>query len=200
MEKDVNGPFVRTMPTLTPSSQRQASLLALLQQSNGFWAAGHAVLFLPSGKAVPGLPTLEEFNDPKGWVSKYAGDVGKALFFALDALGQPFGILDDKIVLLDPEAGSLKDIAPGFAKFMEDIESDSVLSGADVIQGWLDSGRDFDPTKRLMPMPPIIAGGTTDPAGLVLVEVLERAEATASIHEQIKDIPDGQPIRFKVSP
>ena len=199
-EFEVHGPLSEDPSTLKAEGGLSSKLVEMLDQSNGFHLHGGALLFLPSGSGVNGLSTIEEFNAAP-WKTSYGPEISRALFFAVDAIGYPFGILDERIIQFDPETGELTEIATDFDAFFSASEADpNGIAGAWLYGAWLDAGRQINANERLAPNHPLIFVKTSGIDDFHAENMLNRTAFNAYLYEQTKDLPDGAKVKFVVTP
>ncbi|AOG03117.1 hypothetical protein [Bosea sp. RAC05] len=199
-EVEANGPLSEGKSAFNSDKGLESKLANLLHQSNGFHFYRGALLFFPSGTAMYGIPTIEEFN-AAAWKASYGPEVSTALFFAVDTLGYPFGIANERIVQLDPETGEMNEIADDFLGFFEAVHRDpDTLIGAGLFQAWVEAGRMIGANERLAPNLPFITAKASAIDDFHAEDMLSRAAFNAYLFEQTSALPKDARVAIKVVP
>lgn len=173
-------------------------LLSMLFERNGFYALESALHVFPS-RSVGQSIGLDEWNDNALWRADYQGMADGCLFFAEDIFGGQFCIKDGKIYAFDPETGALEYLADDIAGWAAAIVSDyEMLTGYPLAHEWQARHGPITANKRLLPKVPFVAGGEFQLDNLYLADAVEGMKSRADIANQIKDLPDGAPIKFDV--
>lgn len=196
---ELDGPISKAPPEFSGDSRLAKALRQVLDQANGATAYDGAFILLPSGDASVTV-SMEEFN-AGDWKVAYPPRVQQTWFFALDAIGMPFGIMDEEIVKLDPETGELTPIAGKIGEFLGAVEAnpDQTIR-LDVFEAWAKAGRSLPARSRLAPKTPVMMGGGEGPEDLYEADIMERADFNAHLYAQTKDLPDGYKVTFKITP
>jgi hypothetical protein len=189
----MDGPLSRTKPGFEPSSERERSLRKLLDQSNGFHMKA-AFLLLPSADDTVAY-SIETYN-AGAWKVAYGPEVSSSLFFALDALGSPFGICGNRICQLDPETGAFETFASDFRDLFDRVASSPESIGVPLVEAWTGSGRSLTLFQRLAPKVPFILGGRGRVEDLYAADILERRDFNADLHAQTKGLADGTSVKL----
>jgi hypothetical protein len=172
---------------------------SLLSLHNGLTAfdGGLRIFGTKPGK----LPTLQEWNEQKGWRSAYKELVKETLiFFAEDVFGNQFAFDDGGVVYLDVENGRAAPFANSFSQWLSIILEDPV----DTLQlmlykGWLGKGERLEPSEHLCPVYPFIVKADPPLKELYRVKSMEDMLYKGNFAYQIKDVPDGAQIKIKVT-
>ncbi|MEZ5344501.1 MAG: SMI1/KNR4 family protein [Pyrinomonadaceae bacterium] len=170
----------------------------MLTERNGFYAFESALHVFPSQSNGSEIG-LEDWNRSTLWRDEYDGLAEGCLFFAEDVFGTQFCITKDQICIFDPETGSLEFLANTIEEWAEIVLSDfKVLTGYPLAHEWqIHHGR-IPNGKRLVPKTPFVAGGKFDIENLYLCDAVESMKFRAKIAKQIKDLPDGSRITFRL--
>lgn len=188
---------------LSEELMSQAGFLAtelheMLSRRNGFYALEKALHVFPScslGEVIG----LDEWNSVSLWRVEYDGFISNCLFFAEDIFGTQFCIHNEKVKTFDPETGEFEYLAEsidGWANAI--IQNYDVLIGYSLAHEWQKNNGVLPENKRLLPKRPFVAGGEFDIDNLYLCGSVEGMKLRASIANQIKDLPDGAQIQFKI--
>lgn len=176
-------------------------LAELLSARNGFVAFESALHVFPTGRAVQGEMTLEQWNAIDLWRKHYDHLDGGALFFAEDVFGGQFAIRNDAVELFDPETGeftTLSTTIEGWAAAL--LDDPAVLTGYPLAHQWqMEHGR-LTTQQRLVPKQPFVLGGEFSLQNLYVVDAAVGMRLRGDIARQLKDLPDGATVRFEVGP
>lgn len=174
-------------------------LAAILHQRNGFYAYGGSLLFRPFGQWDDPRDIIQ-WNSPDLWISSYTVDLGDAVFFAEDVFGCQFCIKGNAIELFDPETGSFEHLAPDFHGLSEMLRSDANgLTGYPFLNEWSRSHGGLAVGQRLVPKLPFVCGGAFEIENLAAVGDVQGMLFRADLCNQIKDVPDGGKIVFRIA-
>lgn len=174
-------------------------LAALLAARNGFSAFESALhVFHTGGKEESG--SLEAWNAATGWRSDYEGLDEGLLFFAEDVFGIQFAIRDELIYTFDPETGGREVCARSIEEWAGKIlDNYDELTGFPLAHQWqMENGR-LPAGARLVPKIPLVLGGTFELDNLYAMDAADSMTMRASIAKQIRDLPDGTTVTFRVT-
>ncbi len=149
----------------------------------------------------PGLlPTLRDWNKRDGWRSAYKEMVKENLiFFAEDVFGNQFAFEKEKILYFNVETGRTTSFANSFSEWLSIILEDPVDTLQLILfKNWLDQGERLSPSEHLCPVYPFIVKSDPELKELYRVDGTEDMLYKGSFAYQIKDVPDGTPIKIKV--
>jgi hypothetical protein len=174
-------------------------LATLLGWCNGFYAYESALLVRGGGN-VPPPRDLAAWNTPDAWLAQYDDfNLGPMLFFAEDVFGNQFAIASDRVVLFDPETGRMEKVAQTLEDWARVVLGDyAYFTGYPVAHEWQKRNGPLRPGTRLMPKIPFVCGGEFAVSNLGPIEEREGMAFRASLARQIKDMPDGAAIQFKI--
>lgn len=174
-------------------------LLGLLKHKNGFYAFESA-LHVFSAQSVGKEIGLTEWNSPDLWICEYQGMANECLFFAEDVFGGQFCIKSDGIYSFDPETGAFEFLAPDIEGWAQTILNDyEVLTGYPLAHAWQQSRGALAAGTRLVPKVPFVTGGEFSTGNLLALESVKAMQLRANLAIQIRDLPDGASITWKVT-
>jgi len=170
----------------------------LLATRNGFWAYEFSLLVRPFRNGAAPLGILE-WNEMQLWKGSYNCDLDHVLFFAEDAFGCQYCLIDDKVSLFDPETGQFEELASSLQCWTQAVIGDyEYRTGYPLAHAWQIQNHPFRPGTRLLPNVPFVLGGKYELENLHIGDDVEGMIFRASIANQIRDVPDGQQIVLEV--
>jgi len=173
-------------------------LLQLLTERNGFYCFESALHVFPSGCAAS-VMSIERWNSTDLWRKDYASAVEGYLFFAEDVFGDQFGLNGVKVYRFDPENGEIQESATSLEKWAGKLLEDTDYeTGYSLANAWQQQNGPLAPGMRLVPKVPFILGGEYKADNLYALDAIEAMKYRADIWNQIKNLPDGTPVRIKV--
>jgi hypothetical protein len=173
-------------------------LISLLQRKNGFYAFESA-LHIFSTQPCSSEISLTEWNAPDLWKDAYQGLAKDAIFFAEDIFGGQFCIKRDGIHTFDPETGNSQRLSKDFEGWASSVLNNfKVLTGWPLGHEWQRSNGRLACGMRLVPKVPFVMGGKFSVQNLYALASVKAMRMRASVAVQIKDLPDGAEIRFKI--
>lgn len=179
--------------------EREAELLELVTLRNGFFAFESALHVFPSGPAVAGW-SLEDWNAAPAWKDAYGGLADGALFFAEDAFGGQFAIKDGTIARFDPETAEYAQMAEDLAGWCRALLDDfDFQTGYSLIAEWQRTHGPIGLQERLVPRTPFVLGGDYAIDNLVALDAAEGMRLRGDLARQLKDLPDGARVVYRVS-
>lgn len=174
------------------------ALLALLKQKNGFFAFESALHVFPARSSTQSVG-LVEWNAEELWTGLYAGAAAGCLFFAEDIFGCQFCIREDEVQLFEPETGEWSFFATDLENWAERILDDyEFVTGYPLARKWQASNGVLAVGQRLVPKIPFVMGGEYQLDNLYSLDAVKAMQLRAEIARQIRGLPDGTHIRFKV--
>ena len=183
----------------TAGEKFATDLSVLLSLKNGFFAFESALHVFPS-RSGPSGPGLLEWNDTSLWARDYQGMADGYIFFAEDIFGAQFCARQDGIYSFDPETGAVDHLADdidGWARaILDDYE---VLTGHTLSHGWQAQYGALPPNTRLVPKIPFVTGGEYVIENLYVLDSTKAMQLRANLAVQIRDLPDGAPIKWQVT-
>ena len=194
-----SAPLVDSGPGALGPGPREAELADLLGDRNGFYAFASALHVFASGAESAAGGSLEAWNDPDGWRSAYGGLVDGYLFFAEDVLGSQFAIRDDRIHTFDPETGQFEVLASSVEDWADQLLTDyDVLTGYPLARDWQQEHGALPPGKRLVPKIPFVLGGDFVTSNVYAADAAEGMRVRGDLALQLRDLPDGAKVRYRV--
>ncbi len=189
---------LRNLSTDSSNSRLQSELLAMLRLRNGFYAFEGALHILPAGSQAA-VMSLEEWNSADLWRYEY-GDLAEGLtFFAEDALGNQFCLREDGVFSFDAETGGTNFIGPSIEDWASRVLFDyGFLTGFPLLHEWQVTHGRVPTGSRLLPVVPFVIGGEYSVANLRLAGAVSGMCSRGNLARQIRDLPDGAQIEFKV--
>lgn len=176
-----------------------AELARLLSSRNGFYAYESALLVRGSGN-VPPPRDIAAWNARDAWLVQYDDfNLDPMFFFAEDSFGNQFAIASGQVVLFDPETGTSVEVAPTLEDWARIVLDDyAYYTGYPVAHDWQMQNGPLRPGTRLMPKIPFVCGGEFAASNLAPIEEREGMALRANLARQIRDLPDGATINFKI--
>jgi hypothetical protein len=173
-------------------------LLGWLRWKNGFFAFESAFHVFPVGLA-DGIVDLNTWNRPSTWRNMYGGLANGYLFFAEDIFGDQFCLKQDGVGRFDAETGAVTHLCEGLDSWAELVLREFELyTGYRLAHEWQVRNRPLRTNERLVPKMPFITGGRYVTDNLAAVDSLQGMRFRGELAVQIRDLPDGTPIRYKV--
>jgi len=121
------------------------------------------------------------------------------LFFAEDAFGNQFAIDADRVVFFDPETAKAEKVAQTLEDWAGILLDDyAYYTGYPVAHEWQVRNGPLRPGVRLLPKVPFVCGGEFSVSNLGPIEEREGMGFRANLARQMKDLPDGARINFKI--
>lgn len=194
------GKPVNQLPSeiITLAGSFTSELEPLLAIKNGFLGFESALHLFPVGPVIEGY-NLTDWNRDDLWRFEYEDMAKGYLFFAEDIFGEQFCIQSNNIYRFNPETGDSEEMAHSLeewaGRILEDYEFETGYSLAHEWQqhhGFLPLG------KRLIPITPFVGGGKYELENLHLLDAAEGMRLRAALARQIRDLPDGTQIQFKM--
>jgi hypothetical protein len=120
--------------------------------------------------------------------------------FAEDALGDQFLLRDGAVLHLWAETGELEPAAPDLATWLAALLADPERTLAlEPLLAYLNAGRTLAPGQLLAAYPPFCVTQSEQGVTLEAQDWLERRLFLAELARQIRGLPEGAEVRFKVS-
>lgn len=190
------GPPIDDQQTLKKLPSDLASLLKLV---NGFIQFGGAI-------HIRGVSKLPEWHSIRhAWEStdafhRHYRSVKKTdIPFAQSALGDQYFIRNDVVHQLDAECDEIESLDIDLKTFLEEVQSDpnGVLNLEPLEEFWGHGGL-LEPGQLLSVMPPFVLAQADTKYSYRAISALDRLRFLADFAKQIRDLPDGAAISFKV--
>ena len=173
-------------------------LLELLVERNGFYAFESALHIFPSN-CSDSLMDIETWNTNTLWRDEFGAAAKELVFFAEDAFGEQFAISQGSIYRFDPESAAVKEFGSTLDDWAERILLDYAFeTGYQQIHEWQQRNGKLGDDQRLIPKTPFVLGGSYEVDNLFALDAVKAMRYRADIWKQIRDLPDGTPVQFKV--
>lgn len=188
------GPLAAGSPAGAPEQ-----LVPLLELSNGFYAFESALHVFPAGAAGSELPGLGEWNSATLWRDAYKELAEGLLFFAEDVFGGQFALRGSEVVTFEPETGEVEVLAGDIEQWAAAVLADyQLLTGFGLAHEWQSSHGALAPGTRLLPKRPFVLGGEFAVDNLYALPAAQGMRLRGQLALQIRDLPDGATIQFKI--
>lgn len=176
-----------------------ANLAGLLRQINGF-IQFHGGLHVRGACHQPDWHSLREaWDGADAFWRLYPAVHQTDVPFAEDCLGDQFLLRDGVTHRLAAETGEVESLGVGLREFFEAVAADPVefLSLQPLLQHQQDGGQ-LEPGQLLAAFPPFCIGESADGVSLTAISTGERRSFLADLATQLRDVPDGGEIVFRV--
>lgn len=172
---------------------------SLLRTRNGFYAFESALHVFPAGPASGRELTLRQWNAPDLWRFEYEELTQGAFFFAEDAFGNQFCAREGRVYSFDAETGELSAIADDLEGWARRLLEDYLeLTGYPLLHQWQEKNGSLPVGTRLVPKRPFVLGGEYSLANLCSMGAVSAMKSRGNLARQIKDLPDGAGVEFRI--
>ena len=176
-----------------------SELAEMLRARNGFYAFESALHVFASGDQRAAGDSLEAWNAPTTWRAGYDGLADGFVFFAEDVFGSQFAIRNERVYVFDPETGSAEPMASSVEDWADQLLSDyEVLTGFPLAHRWQQANGPIPAGQRLVPKIPFVLGGDFEISNVYLVDAREGMRLRSELAVQIRDLPDGAQVQYRV--
>lgn len=173
-------------------------LLGVLRRKNGFYAFESALHVFPAS-SFEGEMTLSRWNSFGLWRHEYADLADTKLFFAEDAFGNQFCFHDGGIWSFDAETGGLETCGKTLEEWAERILEDyQLLTGHPLLHQWHVRNGALPNGQRLLPKVPFVLGGEYVLENLRAIAAISGMKTRGNLARQIRDLPDGAQVQFRI--
>lgn len=176
-----------------------ANLAELLEQVNGF-IQFHGGLHVRGVCREPPWHSLRNAWDGDVAFHRLYPEVRPAdVPFAEDCLGDQFLLRGSRVWRLSAETGAVESLEIGLDGFFEAVEADPVefLSLHPLLQ-FQAEGKHLEPGQLLAAFPPFCTTESADGVSLAAISADERRRFLADSAAQLRDVPEGGTINFRV--
>ena len=174
-------------------------LATLLRLRNGFYAFESALHVFSAGPVVGKEVTLDQWNSFQLWRFEYGALADRTLFFAEDAFGNQFCLHESQVCSFDAETGEMSKLARDIEGWAREILSDyTVLTGHPLMHQWQEKNGSIPTGTRLMPKIPFVLGGQYSLENLYSLSAVSAMKTRGNLARQLKDLPDGSQVEFRV--
>jgi hypothetical protein len=178
-------------------------LFEMLSKKNGFYAFEGALHVLPSIDSAKqeNIIGLHAWNESSLWRDWYQGITDGLFFFAEDVFGGQFALRGNEVVSFDPETAEIELLAPSFEDWTgELLVNYEQLTGYTVANAWQQLNGSIPMGMRLLPKTPFILGGSYEVSNLYAIDSIKGMRYRGELWEQLRDLPDGTPVKLSVLP
>ncbi|MBV9928895.1 MAG: DUF1851 domain-containing protein [Acidobacteria bacterium] len=108
---------------------------------------------------------------------------------------------DDTVHMLDVGAGSLDKLAESrdeFLRMLDEVDNANDWLMIPLVDSLVEAGKILEPVRCYSFIIPPVLGGKYTVENTAALRIEEHYGAYASIHDQIKDLPDGAQVRLRV--
>jgi hypothetical protein len=176
-----------------------ANLAGLLGQINGFLQF-HGGLHVRGACREPTWHSLRDAWDGEAAFHRLYPEVRpEDVPFAEDNLGDQFLLRDGRVWRLAAETGEVESLEVGLAGFFEAVEADPVefLRLHPLLQFQQEGGR-LEPGQLLAAFPPFCTKESADGVSLAAISADEQRRFLADLAAQLRDVPEGGRIDYRV--
>lgn len=186
-----SGPGEVSLPQSNPE------LNALLRRRDGFFAFAGALEVFPSATG-PRSYGINDWNGLGLWRGAYGELAPHGVCFAQDLFGTQF-VISNGIQTFDPETGEQQEFAGSIDAWAARLlEEPDVHTGQSLLQSWQAKNGSLPSKFRLVPITPFTLGGAFDLDNLLAMESTKSMRMRAELALQLKDVPDGTTVSYKV--
>ena len=179
-----------------PEGRHGDDLAEVLSLRNGFVAFESALLVRGAGD---GPHDLASWNAYPGWRGSYSGLADGIFFFAEDIFGGQFGLTEVAVVAFDPETGDRQVLAPDLESWAQGLLVDyASMTGFPLGHAWQQRFGALPMGRRLIPKTPFVLGGDFEVDNLYSVDAVVGMQVRAELAVQIRDLPDGAQVSYRV--
>jgi hypothetical protein len=179
------------------SGRLGSDLYDLLRRANGFYAFESALHVFPS--RTSDRMSIELWNDPDLWRQEYADLAEGLVFFAEDVFGGQFVLSDAGVGAFDPETGDITPIGSDLVTWATALLGDhEVLTGYPLGHEWQRRNGPLPEGQRLLPKIPFVTGGAFEIDNLYAADAVEGMKARGNLAMQMRDLPDGAKITYRI--
>ncbi len=169
-----------------------------IQAQNGIYAFDRALHIFGCSERFP-FHHLQTRNAPSEWRNMYGDAASGLVFFAEDIFGNLYAKASEKVVLFDLETGERNEVASDFSTWVRYILQDTdYATGQSLAAEWQRLHDPLPYSSRLCPKKPFVVGGEFVVDNLYALAWDKGLLFRADIARQLRDLPDGTPIQFKI--
>jgi hypothetical protein len=191
-------PITLNLANLNDYGQLGEQLTTLLRQKNGFYAFEAALHVFPTAPHQNEM-TLSRWNSDGLWRHEYGELIGNVLFFAEDAFGDQFCFNDGQVCSFDAETGEMKVIGQNLEEWAKRIlEEYGPRTGHPLMRKWQEQHGPLPSGTRLMPKIPFVLGGEYALNNLYPLASVSAMKSRGNLARQIKNLPDGAQVEFRI--
>ncbi len=174
-------------------------LTKLLKSVNGFIQFGGALHVRGACQNLAWHSLRYSWESPDAFYCHYRTVKKSDVPFAQSALGDQYFIRDDNVYRLDTECDEIAPLDMDFKTFLEEVQSDPIGAlNLEPLEEFWDQGGALEPGQLLSVMPPFVLAQPDTKYSYRAISALDRLRFLADFARQIRDLPDGATISFKV--
>lgn len=174
-------------------------LAAILRQTNGFVASAGAFHLRGACTAPPWHSLRAAWRGPASFAARYRSVRPTDVPFSQDALGDQYLLRDGTVLLLNGESDESEAIAESLTIFLEAASSGAVRYLAlEPLVAFREQGGTLAPGQLLSVYPPLVMKADASGYSYRAVSAADLIAAHASLAAQLRDLPDGTPVRIVV--
>jgi hypothetical protein len=179
--------------------QLPSDLTKLLESVNGFIQYGGA-LHVRGASQTPEWHSLRHaWESPDAFHRHYRTVKKSDVPFAQNALGDQYFIRDNDVYRLDTECDEIESLDMDLQTFMQEVQNDPIGAlSVEPLEDFWGHGGELEPGQLLSVMPPFVLAQSDTKHSFRGISTLDRQRFLADFAEQIRDLPDGANISFKV--
>jgi hypothetical protein len=186
------------IPDLDEQGSLVRELLALLGRKNGFYGFESALHVFPAAVFEQEM-TLGRWNSFGLWRHEYSSIADNKLFFAENAFGDQFCLFKGEVCSFDAETGETTKIGNTIEEWAQRmIEDYELLTGYPLLHEWQLVHGPVPIGMRLMPKTPFVLGGQFALGNVYAISAISGMKTRGNLARQIKELPDGTQITFRV--
>lgn len=198
MELDITwaGPPIDDLQTLRKLPE---DLKNLLKSVNGFIQFGGALHVRGACQNLEWHSLRHAWESTDAFHRHYRTVKQSDVPFAQSALGDQYFIRDNIVHRLDTECDEIESFDLDLKPFLEEVQSDPIaLLNLEPLEEFWGEGGELEPGQLLSVMPPFVVSQPDTKNSYRAVKVLDRLRFLADFAKQIRDLPDGATITFKL--
>lgn len=191
-------PAVMDLVEFGECGQFKEQLMAVLCQRNGFYAFESALHVFPAATCEKEM-TLSRWNSFGLWRHEYGSLAEKMFFFAEDAFGDQFCFFKGQVCSFDAETGETRAFGRSLEQWAHSILKEyEVLTAYPLLHQWELQHGALPVGTRLMPKIPFVLGGAFSLENLYPIGAVSGMKTRGYLAMQLKDLPEGAHVEFRV--
>jgi hypothetical protein len=198
MELDITwaGPPIDDLQLL---SKLPDDLTKLLKSVNGFIQFGGALHVRGACQNLEWHSLRHAWESTDAFHRHYRTVKRSDVPFAQSALGDQYFIRDNEVYRLDTECDEIESLDMDFKTFLEEVQSEPIGAlNLEPLEEFWDHGGALEPGHLLSVMPPFVLAQPDTKYSYRAISALDRLRFLADFAKQIRDLPDGATISFKL--
>ena len=174
-----------------------SSYLDFIASSNGGFFYKNSIQIY----AISQTPAYNNFFNINEMIRKEYGNIlSDEIFFGQEIFGNQFAFTSSGVVFFNIETGERTEMGKTFLEWTSILTSDiNYYSGINILKSWTAANLDLSIDNRLCPKKPFVIGGEYEIKNLYPAPYPQYIKANANIANQIYGLPDGTPIKLKIT-